>query len=92
MAGKISRGLTEGFRQQVLDELGMISDVQHAVHAGVHQLLLVVAQVLGHVLRHEHDVALHVHHEEETVEGLQEQRGGLEFVYKVPPHKNTIHE
>lgn len=63
--------LTEGFRQQVLDELGVISNMQHAVHAGVHQLLLVVAQVLGHVLRHKHDVALHVHHKEETVKRLQ---------------------
>ena len=66
--------LTEGFGQQVLDELGMITDVQHAVDAGVHQLLLVVAQVLGHVLRHEHDVALHVHHEEEAVQGLRGER------------------
>lgn len=41
---------TEGFRQQVLDELSMIPDMQHAVDTGVHQLLLVVAQVLGHVL------------------------------------------
>lgn len=67
----MSRRLTEGFGQQVLDELGMISNMQHAVHAGVHQLLLVVAQVLGHVLRHEHDVALHVHNEEEAVQGLE---------------------
>jgi len=64
--------LTEGFGQQVLDELGMIPDVQHAVDAGVHELLLVVAQVLGHVFRHKHDVTLHVHHKEEAVQGLEE--------------------
>lgn len=63
-------GLTEGFGQQVLDELGVVSDVQHAVDAGVHQLLLVVVQVLRHVLGHKHDVALHVHHEKEAVQGL----------------------
>ena len=74
LAGEISLRLTEGFGQQVLDELGMITDVQHAVDTGVHQLLLVVAQVLGHVLRHEHDVALHVHHEEEAVQGLRGKR------------------
>lgn len=28
--------LTEGFGQQVLDELGVIPDVQHAVDTGVH--------------------------------------------------------
>lgn len=75
---RASGGLTEGFRQQVLDELGVISDVQHAVHTGVHQLLLVVAQVLGHVLRDKHDVALHVHHEEEAVKGLKGERDGLQ--------------
>lgn len=45
--------------------------MQHAVDTGVHQLLLVVAQVLGHILRHEHDVTLHVHHKEEAVQGLE---------------------
>lgn len=48
--GKTISEPTEGFRQQVLDELSMIPDMQHAVDTGVHQLLLVVAQVLGHVL------------------------------------------
>lgn len=46
----MSLKLTEGFGQQVLDELGVIPDVQHAVDTCVHQLLLVVAQVLGHIL------------------------------------------
>lgn len=49
----------------------MISNMQHAVDTGVHELLLVVVQVLGHVLRHEHDVALHVHHEEKAIQGLE---------------------
>ena len=72
LAGKISLRLTEGFGQQVLDELRMIPDVQHAVDTSVHQLLLVVAQVLGHIFRHEHDVTLHVHHKEEAVQCLGE--------------------
>lgn len=67
----MSSRLTEGFGQQVLDELSVIPDVQHAVDTGVHQLLLVVAQVLGHILRHEHNVALHVHHKEEAIQGLE---------------------
>lgn len=71
LAGKISSRLTKGFGQQVLDELSVIPDMQHAVDTGVHQLLLVVAQVLGHILRHEHDVTLHVHHKEEAVQGLE---------------------
>lgn len=71
LAGKMSSRLTKGLWQQVLDELGMIPDMQHAVDTGVHQLLLVVPQVLGHILRHKHDVALHVHHEEEAVQGLE---------------------
>lgn len=45
--------------------------MQHAVDTGVHELLLVVVQVLGHVLRHEHDVALHVHHKEKAIQGLE---------------------
>lgn len=71
LEGKMSLKLTEGLRQQVLDEFGVIPDVQHAVDTGVHQLLLVVAQVLGHILRHKHDVAFHVHHEEEAIQGLK---------------------
>lgn len=63
--------LTKGFGQQVLDELSMIPDMQHTVDTCVHQLLLVVAQVLGDILRHEHDVTLHVHHKEEAVQGLE---------------------
>ena len=71
--GRVS--LTQALGQQVLDELGVVAHVQHAVHAGVHQLLLVVAQVLRHVLRHKHHVAVRVHHEEEAVQGLGEGRG-----------------
>lgn len=74
-------GLTEGLGQQVLDELGVIADVQDAVDAGVHQLLLVVAQVLGHVFRHEHDVALHVDHEEEAIQGLERKERNLNCLF-----------
>lgn len=49
----------------------MIPNMQHTVDAGVHELLLVVVQVLGHILRHEHDVALHVHHEKKAIQGLK---------------------
>lgn len=49
----------------------MISNMQHAVDTGVHELLLVVVQVLGHVLRHKHNVALHVHHKEKAIQGLE---------------------
>ena len=49
----------------------MISNVQHAVDAGVHQLFLLVAQILADVLRDKHYVALHVDHEEEAVQGLR---------------------
>lgn len=73
-AEKQHSGLTEGLGQQVLDELGVIADVQDAVDAGVHQLLLVVAQVLGDVFRHKHDVALHVDHEEEAIQGLERRK------------------
>lgn len=45
--------------------------MQHTVDAGVHQLLLVIAQVLGHILRHKHNVTLHIHHKEEAVQGLE---------------------
>lgn len=63
--------LTQALGQEVLDELGVISNVQHAVDAGVHQLLLLVAQILADVLRDEHYVALHVDHEKEAVQGLR---------------------
>lgn len=63
--------LTEALGQEVLDELAVIANVQHAVDAGIHQLLLLVAQILADVLRDEHYVALHVDHEEEAVKGLR---------------------
>lgn len=55
----------------------MISNMQHAVDTGVHELLLVVMQVLGHVLRHKHDVTLHVNHEEKAIQGLQRRKGKI---------------
>lgn len=48
----------------------MVSHVEDAVDAGGHQLLLGVAKVAHDVLGNKHDAALSVHHEEETVEGL----------------------
>lgn len=41
--------LTQALGQEVLDELGVISNVQHAVDAGVHQVLLLAAQILADV-------------------------------------------
>lgn len=67
--------LTAALGQEVLDELGVVADVQDAVHAGVHQVLLLVAQILADVLGDKHDVSLHVDHEKEAVKGLEE-RGG----------------
>lgn len=40
---------TQALGQEVLDELGVISHVQHAVDAGVHQVLLLVPQILADV-------------------------------------------
>lgn len=45
--------------------------MQHAVDAGVHQLLLLVAQILADILRHKHYVAFHVDNKEEAVQGLK---------------------
>lgn len=62
--------LTQALRQEVLDELSVISNMQHAVYAGVNQLLLLAAQILADVLRDKHYVALHVDHKKEAVQGL----------------------
>lgn len=61
------KSLTMWLGQEVFDEFCMVSYMQDAVHTGVHQLFLIIPQVLCHVLWHKHDVPLHVHHEEETV-------------------------
>lgn len=65
--------LTQALRQEVLDELGMISNMQHAVDAGVHQVLLLVPQILAHIFWDKHYVALHVDHEEKAVQGLRSE-------------------
>lgn len=52
----------------------MISNMQHAVDTGVHELLLLVAQVLANVFRDEHDVTLHVDHKKEAIQGLSARR------------------
>lgn len=62
---------TETLGQKILDKLGMISNMQHAVNTRIHELLLLVAQILADVLWDKHYVALHVDHEEETVQGLR---------------------
>lgn len=49
--------------------------MQDVVHAGVDKLLLLVLQVLGHVVRHKHDAALPVHHEQEAIQSLQDRNG-----------------
>lgn len=63
-------GPTQALGQEVLDELGVISNVQHAVDAGVHQVLLLVPQILADIFGDKHDVSLHVDHEKEAVQGL----------------------
>lgn len=63
--------LTQALWQEVLNKLGMISNVQHAVDASIHQLLLLVPQILTDVLRDKHDVALHVDHKKEAIQGLR---------------------
>lgn len=79
MSTKLSVVLTQALRQEVLDKLGVISNMQHAVDAGVHQLLLLVTQILADVLRDKHYVALHVDHEKEAVQGLRgEEKVGKE--------------
>lgn len=76
LLGKISSEvLTEALGQKVLDKLSVVANVQHAVDAGVHQVLLLVAQILADVLGDKHDVSLHVDHEEEAVQGLEEREG-----------------
>lgn len=52
----------------------MIPHVQDAVDAGVHELLLVVAQVAGDVLGDEDDPPLAVHDEEEAVQRLKGEK------------------
>lgn len=69
-----SAALTEALGQKVLDELSVVANMQYAVDAGVHQVLLLVAQILADVLRDKHDVSLHVDHEEESVQRLVERR------------------
>lgn len=69
----LALALTQALGQEVLDELGMISNVQHAVDAGVHQVLLLVPQILADIFRDKHYVALHVDHEKEAVQGLRRE-------------------
>lgn len=66
--------LTQALGQEVLDELGVIPNMQHAVDAGVHQVLLLVPQILADIFRDKHYVALHVDHEKEAVQGLRSER------------------
>lgn len=65
--------LTEALGQKVLDELSVVANMQYAVDARVHQVLLLVAQILADILRDKHDVSLHVDHEEEAVQRLVER-------------------
>lgn len=62
--------LTQALGQKVLDELSVISNMQHTVDTGVHQLLLLVAQILADVLRDKNYVALQVDHKEEAIQSL----------------------
>lgn len=55
-------------------ELLPVVFVENVVHVGVDELLLFVLQVLRHIVRHEHDAALPVHHKQEAVQRLLGQR------------------
>lgn len=57
---------------QVLVKLLPVVLVKNVVHAGVDELLLFVLQVLRHVVRHEHDAALPVYHEQEAIQSLEQ--------------------
>lgn len=70
---------------QVLVQLLPVVLVQDVVHAGVDQLLLFVLQVLRHIVRHEHDAALPVHHEQEAVQSLRAQRRQVTTGDPTPP-------
>lgn len=70
-----SEVLTEALGQKVLDKFSVVANVQHAVDAGVHQVLLLVAQILADVLGDKHNVSLHVDHKEEAVQRLEEREG-----------------
>lgn len=47
--------------------------MQDAVDTGVHELLLVITQVAGHILRDEDDPPFTVHNKEEAIQCLQWQ-------------------
>ena len=55
---------------EVLVELLAVFLMEDIVHAGVDELFLFVLQVLGDVVRHKHDTALPVYHEQEAVQCL----------------------
>lgn len=55
---------------QVLVKFLAVLLMQDVVHAGVDELLLLVLQVLGDVVGHEHDAALPVHHKQKAVQSL----------------------
>lgn len=48
----------------------MVANMQYAVDASVHQVFLLVSQIVADILRDKHDVSLHVDHEEEAVQRL----------------------
>ena len=60
---------------EVLVELLPVILMEDIVHAGVDELFLFVLQVLGDIVRHKHDAALSVHHEQEAVQSLGTARG-----------------
>lgn len=71
---------------QVLVQLLPVVLVQDVVDAGVDQLLLFVLQVLRHIVRHEHDASLSVHHEQEAVQSLRAQTPQVTTADQNRPH------
>lgn len=58
---------------QILVKLLSVLVMDDIVHAGVDQLLLLVLQVLGHIVRYKYNAALPVNYKEKAVQGLKEQ-------------------
>lgn len=69
---------------QVLVQLLPVVLVQDGVDAGVDQLLLLVLQVLRHIVRHEDDASLPVHHEQEAVQSLRAQPQQVSTGHRTP--------
>lgn len=59
---------------QILVKLLPVLIMDDVVHTGVNQLLLLVLQVLCHIIGHEYNAALSVHHKQKPIQGLKTSR------------------